>query len=61
MAQSKSAAGRLQARLQGVAVGRWALRAGAGPVAFYDIDTPVTLAKLARGDFEYLTPELIAD
>ena len=27
--------------------------------AFYDIDTPVTLAKLARGDFEYLSPELI--
>lgn len=25
-----------------------------GPVAFYDIDTPVTLAKLARGDEEYL-------
>ena len=27
--------------------------------AFYDIDTPVTLAKLARGDFEYLSPEVI--
>src|SRR5690606_15485483 len=27
--------------------------------AFYDIDTPVTLAKLARGDFEYLAPDLI--
>lgn len=27
--------------------------------AFYDIDTPVTLAKLAKGDFEYLRPEMI--
>lgn len=28
-------------------------------LAFYDIDTPVTLAKLERGDFEYLSPEMI--
>jgi spore maturation protein CgeB len=27
--------------------------------AFYDIDTPVTLAKLDRGDYEYLAPDLI--
>jgi spore maturation protein CgeB len=46
----------------GVEVGRRALDwSGGGPVAFYDIDTPVTLAKLARGDHEYLTPELIAE
>jgi spore maturation protein CgeB len=31
-----------------------------GRTAFYDIDTPVTLAKLESGDFEYLSPELIA-
>ena len=43
----------------GVEVGRWAQRTATGPCAFYDIDTPVTLAKLARGDFEYLSPELI--
>ena len=43
----------------GVAVGRWAQRTAAGVRAFYDIDTPVTLAKLARGDHEYLSPELI--
>ena len=30
-----------------------------GVTAFYDIDTPVTLAKLAAGDHEYLAPELI--
>jgi spore maturation protein CgeB len=45
---------------EGVPVGEWALRTAAhGPVGFYDIDTPVTLAKLARGDFEYLSPDLI--
>jgi spore maturation protein CgeB len=38
----------------GVAVIDWALQTARGPVAFYDIDTPVTLAKLARGDEEYL-------
>jgi spore maturation protein CgeB len=43
----------------GVEVGNWVTRAATGLTAFYDIDTPVTLAKLARGDFEYLTPELI--
>ena len=47
---------------QGVEVGAWAqARAAAGGAvsAFYDIDTPVTLAKLERGDFEYLSPALI--
>jgi hypothetical protein len=34
-------------------------RCARGATAFYDIDTPVTLAKLARGDHEYLAPELI--
>lgn len=43
----------------GVAVGQWATTIAGGITAFYDIDTPVTLAKLARGDHEYLTPELI--
>jgi spore maturation protein CgeB len=45
---------------EGVEVGEWAVRTARGTTAFYDIDTPVTLAKLARGDFEYLTPTLIA-
>jgi spore maturation protein CgeB len=44
---------------QGVAVGRWVQQTARGVTAFYDIDTPVTLAKLDRGDFEYLTPDLI--
>jgi spore maturation protein CgeB len=43
----------------GVAVGRFVQEAATGVTAFYDIDTPVTLAKLARGDFEYLSPDLI--
>ena len=43
----------------GVAVGRFVQEAAGGTTAFYDIDTPVTLAKLERGDFEYLSPEII--
>ncbi len=38
----------------GVAVARWAFEIAGGPVCFYDIDTPVTLGKLRRSDFEYL-------
>ena len=45
---------------EGVAVGRWVQRLARGTTAFYDIDTPVTLAKLERRDFEYLSPELIS-
>jgi spore maturation protein CgeB len=44
---------------EGVAVGRLVQHTAQGVSAFYDIDTPVTLAKLARGDFEYLSPEII--
>nr|WP_294170847.1 glycosyltransferase [uncultured Sphingomonas sp.] len=43
----------------GVAVGRFVQEVAQGTTAFYDIDTPVTLAKLERGDFEYLSPEII--
>jgi spore maturation protein CgeB len=44
---------------EGVAVAEWALATARGVTAFYDIDTPVTLAKLERGDAEYLSPGLI--
>jgi spore maturation protein CgeB len=44
---------------EGVAVGEWVTRTARGVTAFYDIDTPVTLAKLEAGDTEYLTPQLI--
>ncbi|AIE86685.1 CgeB family protein [Fimbriimonas ginsengisoli] len=43
----------------GVEVGKWVTRNAGGVTAFYDIDTPVTLAKLSRGDYEYLSPDLI--
>jgi spore maturation protein CgeB len=43
----------------GVAIGKWVQSLRPGPTSFYDIDTPVTLAKLARGDFEYLSPDLV--
>ena len=44
----------------GAAVGDWVQRQARGIKAFYDIDTPVTLAKLARGEHEYLRPQQIA-
>jgi spore maturation protein CgeB len=44
----------------GVAVGDWVQANASGVTAFYDIDTPVTLAKLARGDTAYLEPRQIA-
>jgi len=44
---------------EGVAVGEWVIETARGLPAFYDIDTPVTLAKLDRGDYEYLAPHLI--
>lgn len=45
----------------GVAVGEWVVRTAGGVTAFYDIDTPVTLAKLRRGDEEYLSRALIPE
>jgi spore maturation protein CgeB len=44
----------------GVAVGDWVQREATGISAFYDIDTPVTLARLARGEHDYLEPRQIA-
>jgi spore maturation protein CgeB len=43
----------------GAAVLAWVLSAARGVRAFYDIDTPVTLAKLERGEHEYLRPDLV--
>ena len=43
----------------GVAIGTFVQERARGVVGFYDIDTPVTLAKLARGDFEYISPRCI--
>src|SRR5215213_9395432 len=43
----------------GVEVGEWVLRTCRGVRAFYDIDTPITLAKLAAGDTEYVTASMV--
>jgi spore maturation protein CgeB len=43
----------------GIAVGEWVISSAKGVTAFYDIDTPVTLTALDRGDCEYLTQALI--
>jgi spore maturation protein CgeB len=44
----------------GKAVGDWVLETARGITAFYDIDTPVTLAKLEEGDEAYLGKAQIA-
>jgi spore maturation protein CgeB len=44
---------------QGAAIGEWVTEIAQGVTAFYDIDTPVTLARLAQGDIDYLTRPLI--
>jgi spore maturation protein CgeB len=43
----------------GARVCEWVLRTARGQTAFYDIDTPVTLSKLAAGDEEYLSASAI--
>ncbi len=44
---------------QGPKVLRWLLEVAGGAVVFYDIDTPVTVAKLYSGDESYLAAELL--
>lgn len=46
---------------EGIAVGNWVLQNSPGVVAFYDIDTPVTLEAIARGTCQYLTAYLIPE
>ena len=43
----------------GIDVSAWVIAHARGITAFYDIDTPVTLSKLAQQDHEYLSPALI--
>jgi spore maturation protein CgeB len=45
----------------GIAVGAFVNRRAQGATAFYDIDTPVTLAGLDSGDCAYLSPALIPE
>ncbi|MGK2910142.1 MAG: CgeB family protein [Sphingobium sp.] len=44
---------------EGIAVGAYVQRTARGTVAFYDIDTPVTIAALDAGEFAYISPGLI--
>lgn len=44
---------------QGVEVTQWVLDTAEGVTAFYDIDTPVTLDKLDKGDEEYISKALV--
>jgi len=43
----------------GVAIGDWITSNARGITAFYDIDTPVTLAGLDSGKIDYISPGLI--
>ena len=45
----------------GIAVGDWALRHARGVKAFYDIDTPVTLAALDHGEGSYVSTAQIPE
>lgn len=44
---------------EGAAVGAWVTRIAQGVTAFYDIDTPVTIANLGRGNLDYVSADLI--
>ncbi len=44
---------------QGAEVGRWVLDEATGVTAFYDIDTPVTVARLRLGNLDYLSADLV--
>ena len=46
---------------EGSEAAAWVLETARDATAFYDIDTPVTLAKLRDGDDEYLTPDLVPE
>ena len=43
----------------GIELGHWVVETARGVTAFYDIDTPVTLAAVERGDSFYLSADLI--
>ena len=45
----------------GIAVADWVSEIARGPVAFYDIDTPVTLAALERREATYIAARQIAE
>ena len=44
----------------GIEVGEWVVQTARGVTAFYDIDTPITLAGLVRKDSTYLSVDLVS-
>ncbi len=44
---------------EAVRLAEWVLPRATGLTAFYDIDTPVTVAQLERGECEYLSSDLV--
>lgn len=44
---------------EGIAIGEWVTRVARGATAFYDIDTPVTMAGLIKANVGYISPALI--
>src|SRR5215217_307273 len=44
----------------GKTIGEWVTLSASGVTAFYDIDTPITMEKIARRDCDYLSADLIA-
>jgi spore maturation protein CgeB len=46
---------------EGKTIGSWVTSSASGVTAFYDIDTPITLEKIARADCDYLSADLIAE
>jgi spore maturation protein CgeB len=45
---------------EGIELGQWVVSTARGATAFYDIDTPITLAKLSGGQCDYVTRALIS-
>lgn len=46
---------------EGVIIGEWVIETAKGIRAFYDIDTPVTLSKLLKREYQYITPQLVGN
>lgn len=44
----------------GIHVGEWVTSVAHGKTAFYDIDTPLTIAQLEAGNSDYINPSLIS-
>jgi spore maturation protein CgeB len=45
---------------EGIAIGEWVTRIAQGATAFYDIDTPVTMANLIKAKVDYISAPLIS-